>query len=145
MRCAANCEEYMIIERLDHVVLTVTDMERTIKFYVDVLGMQPITFKDDRRALLFGQQKINLHRADSPLKPQAAQPTPGSADLCLITSTPLPEVITQLADAGVSIEEGPVPRSGAVGPITSVYVRDHDANLIEIAVYTQSAERAPTR
>lgn len=126
----------MIIERLDHFVLTVIDIEMTIKFYVSVLGMQPLTFNDNRVALAFGQQKINLHRAESPLKPHAAQPTPGSADLCLITSTPLPEVIAQLADAGVPIEEGPVPRSGALGTITSVYVRDPDANLIEIAVYT---------
>lgn len=133
---AAHCEDDMIIERLDHVVLTVTDMEKTIGFFVRVLGMQPIQFNDDRRGLVFGQQKINLHRADSPLKPHAARPTPGSADICLITSTPLPEVITQLADAGVSIEEGPVPRSGALGTIISVYVRDPDANLIEIAVYT---------
>jgi catechol 2,3-dioxygenase-like lactoylglutathione lyase family enzyme len=125
----------MKIERLDHLVLTVRDIDTTIAFYVDVLGMQPVSFGANRRALAFGQQKINLHSADAPLKPHAARPTPGSADLCFITSTPAPELIAHLKSAGVSIEEGPVPRTGALGAITSVYFRDPDGNLIEVSSY----------
>jgi len=125
----------MKIERLDHLVLTVRDLDRTTAFYVDVLGMQPVSFGANRRALAFGQQKINLHPADAPLRPHAAHPTPGSADLCLVTSTPLVEVIAHLEKAGVAIEEGPVPRTGALGAITSVYFRDPDANLIEVSNY----------
>ena len=97
--------------------------------------MQPVSFGANRRALAFGQQKINLHPADAPLRPHAAHPTPGSADLCLVTSTPLVEVIAHLEKAGVAIEEGPVPRTGALGAITSVYFRDPDANLIEVSNY----------
>lgn len=125
----------MTLERLDHLVLTVRDVEATVSFYVRVLGMRPVTFGNGRRALSFGQQKLNLHPADTPLGPHAAQPTPGSADLCFVTSVPIPEVISQLKGNGVAIEEGPVSRTGALGPITSVYFRDPDANLIEVACY----------
>lgn len=125
----------MHIDRLDHLVLTVRDVERTSAFYVAVLGMTAVTFGDGRRALAFGQQKINLHADQSPLNPHAARPTPGSADLCLITSAPAASVVAHLAQAGVDIVEGPVPRMGALGPITSVYFRDPDGNLIEVSVY----------
>jgi len=125
----------MKIERLDHLVLTVRDIEATVAFYADVLGMNPVTFGNGRRALSFGQQKLNLHPADAPLKPHAAHPTPGSADLCFITSTPIAEVIALLERRGVAIEEGPVARTGALGSITSVYFRDPDANLIEVSTY----------
>jgi catechol 2,3-dioxygenase-like lactoylglutathione lyase family enzyme len=133
----------MKIERLDHLVLTVTNIDATVAFYAEVLGMQPVSFGAGRRALAFGQQKINLHPADAPLKPYAARPTPGSADLCLITSTPVPEVIADLRSLGITIEEGPVPRTGALGPITSVYFRDPDGNLIEVSHYEGGAQQAP--
>ena len=130
----------MNIERLDHLVLTVKNVEATVTFYARALGMQPVSFGTDRRALAFGQQKINLHPADAPLTPYAAHPTPGSADLCLITSMPIPELIAHLKNVGVAIEEGPVPRTGAVGPITSVYLRDPDGNLIEVSTYDGNAQ-----
>jgi catechol 2,3-dioxygenase-like lactoylglutathione lyase family enzyme len=125
----------MKIDRLDHLVLTVQDIDKTIEFYVKVLNMQPVSFTNNRRALSFGQQKINLHPAAAPFKPHAIKPTPGSADLCFISSTPIPEVIAHLKTAGIMIEEGPVQRSGATGPITSIYFRDPDGNLIEISNY----------
>lgn len=125
----------MQIERLDHWVLTVRDVDATVAFYERVLGMRAITFGNGRRALAFGQQKINLHPAQTPLRPHAAQPTPGSGDLCLITRTPIEEVIIELESAGVAIEQGPAPRTGALGPITSVYFRDPDGNLIEVSRY----------
>ncbi|MDX2220609.1 MAG: VOC family protein [Burkholderiales bacterium] len=123
----------MRIDRLDHLVLTVADVEVSVAFYAKVLGMQPVTFGNGRRALAFGNQKINLHRASAPIKPHAATPTPGSADLCFIAATPLHEVVSHLAACGVKIEEGPVPRTGATGPIQSVYFRDPDGNLIEVS------------
>ena len=123
------------IDSLDHMVLTVRDIDATLAFYVNVLGMEALVFGADRRALAFGRQKINLHPAAASLKPHAAQPTPGSADLCLIAGTPLATVIAHLQQAGVAIEEGPVARSGALGPIISVYFRDPDANLIEVSNY----------
>lgn len=125
----------MKIDRLDHLVLTVRNVDVTVEFYARVLGMEPVTFGAGRRALAFGQQKINLHPSDAPIKPCAAQPTPGSADLCLITTSPISEVITHLKSNGVIIEEGPGTRTGALGPITSVYFRDPDANLVEVSRY----------
>ena len=125
----------MKIERLDHWVLTVRDVDATVAFYEQVLGMQAVTFGGGRRALAFGEQKINLHPAAAPLRPHASRPMPGSADVCLITRTPIAEVVAELETAGVGIEEGPVPRTGARGPITSVYFRDPDGNLIEVSRY----------
>ncbi|MDA8255454.1 MAG: VOC family protein [Betaproteobacteria bacterium] len=125
----------MKIDRLDHLVLTVRDIDATIAFYVDVLGMEAVRFGAGRRALAFGRQKINLHSASAPLAPHAVTPMPGSADLCLITETPLAEVIAHLQRTGVAIEQGPVPRTGATGPILSVYFRDPDGNLIEVSNY----------
>jgi catechol 2,3-dioxygenase-like lactoylglutathione lyase family enzyme len=125
----------MQIERLDHLVLTVRDVEASVVFYTQILGMRAITFGDHRRALAFGAQKLNLHPADAPIKPHAAQPTRGSADLCLVTATPIDRVMAELRQAGVAIEQGPVPRTGALGPITSVYFRDPDGNLIEVSRY----------
>ena len=125
----------MQIERLDHLVLTVADVDATIAFYTQALGMAAVTFAGGRRALQFGSQKINLHPAAQPIIPHARQPTSGSADLCFIATTPLSEVIDHLARQGVAIELGPVPRTGAMGLITSVYVRDPDGNLIEVSHY----------
>lgn len=123
------------LEGLDHLVLTVTDVERTVRFYTEVLGMRAVTFGAGRRALHFGDQKINLHPVGQEYAPHAAYPTPGSADLCLVTTTPIDEVIKHLAACRVRPEEGPVARTGARGPIMSVYFRDPDGNLIEIATY----------
>ncbi|MCE5289528.1 MAG: VOC family protein [Nocardiaceae bacterium] len=125
----------MRIDRLDHLVLTVRDLDATIAFYCGVLGMQETTFGAGRRALTFGRSKINLHEAGREFEPKADVPTPGSADLCFITETPLADVITELTAVDVPIVEGPVERTGAMGPIRSVYVRDPDQNLVEISSY----------
>lgn len=125
----------MIIDRFDHVVLTVHDVDASCAFYARVLGMEVVTFAGGRRALRFGQQKINLHPADAPVAPHAMHPTPGSADLCLITTSTMEEVLDHLETQRVFVTEGPVPRTGAMGPITSVYFRDPDLNLVEVAVY----------
>ena len=125
----------MNIDRIDHVVMTVRDVEATCDFYVRVLGMRVVTFGAGRKALAFGSQKINLHQAGREFEPKAAHPTPGSVDLCLITMDTLEQVAAQLAACGVAILEGPVARTGATGPIRSIYFRDPDANLIEVATY----------
>lgn len=118
---------------LDHLVLTVADVERTCRFYVDALGMTRRGFADGRVALHFGEQKINLHPASAPFAPHARRPTPGSADLCFLTATPIEAAAERLAARGIDIVEGPVERSGAGGPIRSIYCYDPDGNLIEIA------------
>ena len=123
----------MQIDHLDHLVLTVADLEATIDFYTRVLGMQVVTFGAGRKALAFGNQKINLHQAGREFEPKAERPTPGSADLCFIVVTPLAEVIAHLQAQQVAIVEGPVQRTGATGPIRSVYLRDPDQNLIELS------------
>jgi catechol 2,3-dioxygenase-like lactoylglutathione lyase family enzyme len=123
----------MEIDRLDHLVLTVRDIEATIGFYTRVLGMEAITFGEDRKALRFGHQKINLHQIGHEVVPHAAAPMPGSADFCLLTSVPIEDVVAHVTGCDVSIELGPVARSGALGPILSIYLRDPDGNLIEIA------------
>jgi catechol 2,3-dioxygenase-like lactoylglutathione lyase family enzyme len=125
----------MHVNRLDHLVLTVADIDKTIDFYQRVLGMRDITFGAGRRALAFGTSKINLHLAGHELEPKAARPTPGSADLCLIVEDSPEEILAQLREAGVPVEEGPVDRTGATGPIRSIYLRDPDANLIELSSY----------
>ena len=129
----------MRVERLDHLVLTVADIDASCAFYQRVLGMQVVTFGQGRKALAFGQQKINLHRLGAEFEPKALRPTPGSADLCLIVSTPLVEVMAHLQRCDVAIEEGPVPRTGATGPLLSVYIRDPDRNLIELANLQEEA------
>jgi catechol 2,3-dioxygenase-like lactoylglutathione lyase family enzyme len=125
------------IDRIDHIVLTAFDVQRTIDFYSRVLGMEPITFAGGRRGLAFGRQKINLHQAGKEFEPKALKPVPGALDLCFITETPLDEVIAQLKDHGVAIAEGPVPKTGALGAMTSVYFRDPDGNLIEVSNYLE--------
>jgi catechol 2,3-dioxygenase-like lactoylglutathione lyase family enzyme len=121
------------IDRMDHLVLTVADIDRTVAFYVEVLGMTRETFGSGRTALRFGGSKLNLHQLGRELDPKAAAPTPGSADLCLIVSDPLEVVVGELTARGVTVEEGPVERTGARGPIVSVYVRDPDGNLVELS------------
>lgn len=123
------------IDRIDHIVLTAFDVQRTLDFYSKVLGMEPITFAGGRRGLAFGRQKINLHQAGKEFEPKALKPVPGALDLCFITQTPLEEVMAQLKEHGVAISEGPVPKTGALGPMTSVYFRDPDGNLIEVSNY----------
>ena len=123
----------MNILSLDHLVLTVTDIDASCRFYADILGMEVITFGDNRKALRFGQQKINLHQLGQEFEPNAAHPTAGSADLCFLTETPLDDIILHLGDCGTMVLEGPVVRTGANGPIISIYIRDPDNNLIEIA------------
>ncbi|MGK9064291.1 VOC family protein [Stutzerimonas chloritidismutans] len=123
----------MNISHLDHLVLTVADLDATVDFYTRVLGMQAVTFGEGRKALAFGNQKINLHQAGREFEPKAARPTPGSADLCFIVATPLEQVIAHLEVQQVAIVEGPVKRTGATGLIRSVYLRDPDHNLIELS------------
>lgn len=125
----------MNIDRIDHLVLTVKDVAATCEFYARVLGMQPVTFGEGRRALQFGRQKINLHPAGREYSPRAQHPVPGSADLCLIASVPLSEALAHLEKCGVKIIEGPVERTGALGRMLSVYFRDPDLNLIEVSEY----------
>lgn len=123
----------MKIASLDHLVLTVRDLEVTCAFYERVLGMEVVTFGQGRKALSFGTQKFNLHQAGKEFEPKADQPTPGAIDLCLLTTTPIADVIQHLQNQAVPITEGPVQRTGAQGPIMSVYFRDPDLNLIEVA------------
>ena len=123
----------LTLASLDHLVLTVADLDATIAFYTRVLGMEVVTFGSGRKALAFGAQKINLHCAGAEFKPHAAAPTRGSADLCFLTDVPLAAAAEHIRSCGVTIEEGPVPRTGATGPILSVYLRDPDGNLIEVS------------
>jgi catechol 2,3-dioxygenase-like lactoylglutathione lyase family enzyme len=125
----------MRIDRLDHFVLTVKNISTTCRFYENVLGMQVVNFNKDRKSLLFGNQKINLHEQGKEFEPKAQHPIPGSADLCFITSTPLSEVEFHLKEFDVEIIEGPVKRTGATGQIESIYFRDPDMNLIEVSNY----------
>ncbi len=122
------------IDHLDHLVLTVADIDATIDFYTTALGMEVVTFAG-RKALRFGRHKINLHQRGREFEPKAAHPTPGSGDLCFIAKEPLEDVIAHLARLSIPIEEGPVERTGAVGKLLSVYLRDPDNNLIEISNY----------
>jgi catechol 2,3-dioxygenase-like lactoylglutathione lyase family enzyme len=125
----------IFIDRLDHLVLTVASIERACAFYSQALGMTVETFGQGRTALKFGGQKINLHEAGKEFEPKAQHPTPGSGDLCFIASTGLDEALAHLGRLGVAIEDGPVARTGALGPMRSLYIRDPDGNLIEISNY----------
>jgi catechol 2,3-dioxygenase-like lactoylglutathione lyase family enzyme len=123
------------IDRLDQLVLTVADLEATIEFYSHVLGMEVATFADGREAVAFGNQKINLHQAGHEFEPKASRPMPGSADLCFVSETSLETWGAYLAVLGMSVKLGPVERTGALGTMRSIYLRDPDGNLIEIANY----------
>ena len=127
-----------MIDHIDHIVLTTRDKAACIRFYTEVLGMKLVAFRtpsEERLALSFGEQKINLHEWGREFEPRAHVAVPGSLDLCFIASEPLDAVIRKLEAARVKIIEGPVKKTGAVGPIRSVYVRDPDLNLVEISVY----------
>ncbi|MGG6238306.1 VOC family protein [Nodosilinea sp. AN01ver1] len=123
---------------LDHLVLTVADIARTCEFYQTVLGMEVVTFGAGRVALRYGQQKINLHPVESPFAPHAQAPGAGSADLCFLITSPLAAAIAHLEALGVPIVAGPVPRTGATGPLGSIYIRDPDGNLLELSVSGES-------
>jgi catechol 2,3-dioxygenase-like lactoylglutathione lyase family enzyme len=125
----------MLVNRFDHVVLTVASIDATVDFYTRVLGMTAVTFGDGRTALRFGDSKINLHQAGHEFEPKARHSAPGSMDLCLIVDDPIEDVLAELAAAGVAVEEGPVARTGATGKIVSCYLRDPDGNLIELSNY----------
>lgn len=123
----------MKVQRIDHVVLTVADIERTLAFYERVLGMTAVSFGEGRRALAFGDQKLNLHQAGREFEPKALRPTPGAIDLCLVTDVPLDEVAAHLRSESVVIEHGPVDKIGARSTLRSLYFRDPDGNLIEVS------------
>lgn len=126
----------MEINRLDHLVLTVKNVADTCKFYNEILGMEIITFGNNRKALLFGSQKINLHEKGHEIDPKAAFPTSGSGDLCFIANTPVEKVLEELQDKNIPVLEGGiVERTGATGKIRSVYFRDPDNNLLEVSNY----------
>jgi catechol 2,3-dioxygenase-like lactoylglutathione lyase family enzyme len=119
--------------QLDHLVLTVRSLPKTIEFYSQVLGMREVTFGDGRKALHFGSQKLNLHPADRVLDPNVKHATPGSADLCFLVAGSLEDWMKVLSDRGIPIVLGPVLRTGASGPIRSIYIYDPDENLLELA------------
>jgi catechol 2,3-dioxygenase-like lactoylglutathione lyase family enzyme len=126
-----------VISRIDHIVLTVENIPRSVAFYTSVLDMVEVSFGAGRTALSFGKQKINLHQKGREFEPKASSPTPGSADLCFIADVPLEAVVSRLKENGIPIVEGPVKRTGACGPILSVYFRDPDSNLIEVSTYLE--------
>ncbi len=124
----------MRISHLDHLVLTISDLEKSLRFYGNVLDMR-VERTGQKWAVRFGKQKINFHVRPAEFLPAAKAPTPGSADLCLITEDSLESVLSELNEKGVAIEEGIVQRTGSQGPISSIYIRDPDQNLIEIGRY----------
>lgn len=125
----------MKISNIDHLALTVADIDKTIDFYNNILGFEVVTFGDNRKALTFGNQKINLHQKGKEFEPKAEHPTTGSADLCFISETDIDDVLEELKQKNIEIIEGVVERTGAIGKIKSVYFRDPDLNLIEISNY----------
>lgn len=125
----------MQIERIDHLVLTVKNIEASCAFYTKVLGMKEVTFQSGRKAVWFGNQRLNFHEYGKEFDPKALRPVPGSADLCFITPDPIAQIMSHLEICGVKIIEGPLERTGALGPMISIYIRDPDQNLIEISAY----------
>lgn len=122
-----------MIKQLDHLVLTVVNIDTSIEFYTRILGMKVVSFGDDRKALKFGEQKINLHPSGKEFEPKAKTPCKGSADLCFLLDITLDEMCDHLDQQGVVIEQGTIERTGATGPILSVYIRDPDGNLLELS------------
>ncbi len=123
----------LAIQSLDHLVLTVADIDASCEFYERVLGFRVTTFRGDRKALTFGSQKINLHQVGKEYDPKAERPTPGSGDLCFLTETPIEDVQQHVESCDVTVLMPPTERTGATGPILSIYFRDPDGNLIEVA------------
>jgi len=124
-----------VIDHIDHIVLTTRDLQGCIRFYTEILGMKLEKFSEHRLALKFGSQKINVHEWGKEFEPRAHVAAPGTLDLCFVASVPLDKVMQELKKAGIPILEGPVKKTGAMGPMQSVYVRDPDLNLVEISVY----------
>ena len=133
-------EQPMRVSGIDHIVLTVRDLEATRRFYERVLGMETRVMANGRSALHFGRQKINLHRAGSEVEPRATSPAPGCADLCFVIHSRISDALDELRALGVPIIEGPVQRSGALGEMVSVYFNDPDGNLVEVSSYDDEAE-----
>lgn len=136
----------LTVQRIDHLVLTCRDVAATIRFYTEVLGMKEVTFGAGRKALSFGRQKFNLHPLGQAAEGGgdnvaaiAARPTPGSADVCLVVAENAGAILAHLAVCGIPVDEGPVVRTGALGPVESIYVRDPDGNLVELARYVDEA------
>ncbi len=124
------------IDRIDHLVITAADLEKSASWYQRVLGMERESFGAERRtALRFGSQKLNLHQAGAEFHPNAAAASPGTVDICFITGIAAPDIVTHLKSCGVAVEQGPVEKTGALGAMSSVYCRDPDGNLIEISSY----------
>jgi catechol 2,3-dioxygenase-like lactoylglutathione lyase family enzyme len=130
-----RCYGEPVIDRIDHLVLTVRSLEATCAFYADCLGFERVDRPGKPTALRFGQQKINVHEAERTFDPKARRPTPGSADFCLVAAVPLADVMERLAQHHVAVEVGPVERDGALGPMQSIYFRDPDGNLVEVSHY----------
>lgn len=126
------------IKSLDHLVLTVKNIDKSVEFYTTVLGMEKEVFKENRVALKFGHQKINLHELGNEFEPKALNVKEGSADLCFITQTSVEEFKKHIESLGIEVMEGPVKRTGAIGEIFSIYLRDPDGNLIEVSNYIYS-------
>ncbi len=124
-----------MIDGLDHLVLTVRSVDESCGFYVGVLGLRRVEEPGRPTSVQMGSQKINLHEVDRTFEPKAARPTPGSGDICLVTRHAIDDVVARLRAGGITVEVGPVERTGARGPMTSIYVRDPDRNLVEIARY----------
>jgi len=127
------------IQGIDHFVLTVKSIDKSCRFYDRVLGMRVVEFGGGRKALAFSTQKINLHEAGREFEPKAQTPTPGSGDFCLIADGRMEDIVSRLRRENVVIEQGPIARTGAMGRITSVYFRDPDRNLVEVAIYENPA------
>ena len=123
----------MRINNIDHIVFTVNDIDAACRFYSRVLGMRIIEFGEGRKALSFGEMKINLHEKGKELEPKALNPVPGSIDICFITDIPMKDMLAHIDSCGIKVIEGPVKRSGSLGPIESIYLRDPDGNLIEVS------------
>jgi catechol 2,3-dioxygenase-like lactoylglutathione lyase family enzyme len=121
------------IKNLDHLVITASNLQATIDFYTKVLGMEHVAFGDNLHSVHFGDQKFNIHDASTNVSPKAKNIVPGSEDFCLISETSVSQVIQHLQDCGVTVEQGPVTRSGAAGVLQSVYFRDPDGNLVEVS------------
>lgn len=130
----------MRVDRIDHFVLTVASIDATCDFYQRVLGFERHSPDGKPTSLSFGRQKINVHQADGTFDPKAHRPTPGAADFCLITLDPIDEVVAQFGRCGVAVEKGPIERTGAVGPMISVYLRDPDGNLVEVSRYPEDCD-----
>ncbi len=123
------------IDRIDHFVITATDLEATARFYERALGMEIVRYGEGRAALRFGRQKINLHQHGAEAKPNAAAAAPGAADICFIADGPFESVLAHLAAEHIATVHGPIEQHGALGPMDSIYFRDPDGNLVEVAVY----------